>query len=94
MFATAIARKITVNDLENLDHAGSRPFGSANDPVNTAGLVAVYWHGGDGRFSTKTRSEKLKDSFLDLLRKLLNQNSLEAEFGIERSLHRLPASTP
>ena len=41
VFATAIARKITVNDLENLDHAGSRPFGSANDPVNTAGLVAV-----------------------------------------------------
>ena len=40
VLATAIAGKMTVDDLESLDLAYSPPFGSANDPVNTAGFVA------------------------------------------------------
>jgi len=47
VFATAIAGKLTVDDLENLDLAYSPPFGSANDPVNTAGFVAGHIARGD-----------------------------------------------
>ena len=47
VFATAIAGKMTVNDLENLDFAYAPPFGSANDPVNTAGFVAGHIARGD-----------------------------------------------
>jgi NADPH-dependent 2,4-dienoyl-CoA reductase/sulfur reductase-like enzyme/rhodanese-related sulfurtransferase len=47
VFATAIAGKMTVVDLENLDLAYSPPFGSANDPVNTAGFVASHIARGD-----------------------------------------------
>ncbi len=42
VFATAIAGKMSVFDLESLDLAYSPPFGSANDPVNTAGFVADH----------------------------------------------------
>jgi len=47
VFATAIAGKLTVDDLENLDLAYAPPFGSANDPVNTAGFVAGHIARGD-----------------------------------------------
>jgi NADPH-dependent 2,4-dienoyl-CoA reductase/sulfur reductase-like enzyme/rhodanese-related sulfurtransferase len=47
IFATAIAGKMTVDDLENLDLAYAPPFGSANDPVNTAGFVAGHIARGD-----------------------------------------------
>jgi rhodanese-related sulfurtransferase len=47
VFATAIAGKMTVDDLESLDLAYSPPFGSANDPVNTAGFVAGHIARGD-----------------------------------------------
>ena len=47
VFATALAGKMTVDDLENLDLAYSPPFGSANDPVNTAGFVAGHIARGD-----------------------------------------------
>jgi NADPH-dependent 2,4-dienoyl-CoA reductase/sulfur reductase-like enzyme/rhodanese-related sulfurtransferase len=47
VLATAIAGKLTVFDLENLDLAYSPPFGSANDPVNTAGFVAGHVARGD-----------------------------------------------
>jgi rhodanese-related sulfurtransferase len=47
VFATAIAGKMTVDDLENLDLAYAPPFGSANDPVNTAGFVAGHIARGD-----------------------------------------------
>ncbi len=47
VFATAIAGKMTVDDLENLDLAYSPPFGSANDPVNIAGFVAGHIARGD-----------------------------------------------
>src|SRR5208337_4329179 len=47
VFATAIAGKMTVFDLENLDLAYSPPFGSANDPVNIAGFVAGHIVRGD-----------------------------------------------
>ena len=42
VLATAIAGRMTVFDLENLDLAYSPPFGSAIDPVNTAGFVADH----------------------------------------------------
>ena len=47
VFATAIAGKMNVEDLENLDLAYSPPFGSANDPVNVAGFVAGHIARGD-----------------------------------------------
>ncbi len=47
VLATAIAGKMDVADLENLDLAYSPPFGSANDPVNTAGFVAGHIARGD-----------------------------------------------
>jgi NADPH-dependent 2,4-dienoyl-CoA reductase/sulfur reductase-like enzyme/rhodanese-related sulfurtransferase len=47
VLATAIAGKMTVFDLESLDLAYSPPFGSANDPVNTAGYVAGHIARGD-----------------------------------------------
>jgi NADPH-dependent 2,4-dienoyl-CoA reductase/sulfur reductase-like enzyme/rhodanese-related sulfurtransferase len=47
VLATAIAGKMSVFDLENLDLAYSPPFGSANDPVNTAGFVASHIARGD-----------------------------------------------
>jgi NADPH-dependent 2,4-dienoyl-CoA reductase/sulfur reductase-like enzyme/rhodanese-related sulfurtransferase len=42
VFATAIAARMTVFDLENLDLAYSPPFASANDPVNVAAFVAGH----------------------------------------------------
>ena len=47
ILATAIAGKMNVNDLENLDLAYAPPFGSANDPVNTAGFVPGHIARGD-----------------------------------------------
>ncbi|HWI59526.1 MAG TPA: FAD-dependent oxidoreductase, partial [Bacillota bacterium] len=42
VLATAIAGKLSVFDLEDLDLAYAPPFGSANDPVNIAGFVASH----------------------------------------------------
>lgn len=47
VLATAIAARMSVFDLENLDLAYSPPFGSANDPVNIAGFVAGHIARGD-----------------------------------------------
>jgi NADPH-dependent 2,4-dienoyl-CoA reductase/sulfur reductase-like enzyme/rhodanese-related sulfurtransferase len=47
VLATAIAAKMSVFDLENLDLAYAPPFGSANDPVNIAGFVASHIARGD-----------------------------------------------
>jgi len=47
VLATAIAGKMSVFDLENLDLAYSPPFGAANDPVNVAGFVAGHIVRGD-----------------------------------------------
>ncbi len=47
VLATAIAGKMSVFDLEQLDLAYSPPFGSANDPVNIAGFVASHIARGD-----------------------------------------------
>lgn len=47
VFATAIAGKMNVNDLETLDLAYAPPFGSANDPVNVAAFVAGHISRGD-----------------------------------------------
>lgn len=47
VLATAIAGKLCVHDLESLDLAYAPPFGSANDPINTAGFVAGHIGRGD-----------------------------------------------
>jgi rhodanese-related sulfurtransferase len=47
VLATAITAKMSVFDLETLDLAYAPPFGSANDPVNTAGFVAAHIARGD-----------------------------------------------
>jgi len=47
VLATAITSRMTVFDLESLDLAYAPPFGSANDPVNTAGFVAGHIVRGD-----------------------------------------------
>ncbi len=46
VFATALASRLKVTDLENLDLAYAPQFSSAKDPVNMAGFVAsnVYRH--------------------------------------------------
>ena len=41
VLSTAIAGRMTVEDLGELDLSYSPPFGSANDPVNMAGFAAV-----------------------------------------------------
>ena len=41
VFATAIAGKMTVFDLESLDLAYAPPFGSANDPSTQPDLLAI-----------------------------------------------------
>lgn len=41
VIATAIAGKLTVEDLESLDLSYAPPFSSANDPVNTAGFIGA-----------------------------------------------------
>ncbi len=58
VFATAIRAGMTVFDLEEIDLAYAPPYGSAKDPVNVAGYVAVnilkgdmevvMWHEVDG----------------------------------------------
>ncbi len=47
VLATAITARMSVFDLESLDLAYAPPFGSANDPVNTAGFVAAHIARGD-----------------------------------------------
>jgi NADPH-dependent 2,4-dienoyl-CoA reductase/sulfur reductase-like enzyme/rhodanese-related sulfurtransferase len=47
VLATAITARMSVFDLESLDLAYAPPFGSANDPVNTAGFVAGHIARGD-----------------------------------------------
>jgi NADPH-dependent 2,4-dienoyl-CoA reductase/sulfur reductase-like enzyme/rhodanese-related sulfurtransferase len=47
VLATAITAKMSVFDLETIDLAYAPPFGSANDPVNTAGFVASHIARGD-----------------------------------------------
>jgi NADPH-dependent 2,4-dienoyl-CoA reductase/sulfur reductase-like enzyme/rhodanese-related sulfurtransferase len=47
VLATAIAGRMSVFDMEALDLAYSPPFGSANDPINTAGFVAGHIARGD-----------------------------------------------
>jgi NADPH-dependent 2,4-dienoyl-CoA reductase/sulfur reductase-like enzyme/rhodanese-related sulfurtransferase len=47
VLATAITGGMSVFDLETLDLAYSPPFGSANDPINTAGFVAGHIARGD-----------------------------------------------
>lgn len=47
VLATAITARLSVFELETLDLAYAPPFGSANDPVNTAAFVAGHIARGD-----------------------------------------------
>ena len=47
VLATAITARMSVFDLESLDLAYAPPFGSANDPINTAGFVSGHIARGD-----------------------------------------------
>jgi rhodanese-related sulfurtransferase len=47
VLATAITARMSVFELESLDLAYAPPFGSANDPINTAGFVAGHIARGD-----------------------------------------------
>ena len=47
VLATAITARMSVFDLESLDLAYAPPFGSANDPINTAGFVSGHIVRGD-----------------------------------------------
>ena len=64
-FAMAIQTGLTVYDLEESELAYAPPFGSAKDPVNFAGMVAVdilrddmplcHWDGVEGGFLLDVR---------------------------------------
>ncbi|RFC45898.1 MAG: sulfur reductase/Rhodanese-related sulfurtransferase [Verrucomicrobia bacterium] len=47
VLATALTARMSVFDLETLDLAYAPPFGSANDPINTAAFVAGHIARGD-----------------------------------------------
>jgi NADPH-dependent 2,4-dienoyl-CoA reductase/sulfur reductase-like enzyme/rhodanese-related sulfurtransferase len=64
--ATAITGKMSVFDLENLDLAYSPPFGSANDPVNTAGFVASHIARGDLATVAPESWQPAEDYLLDV----------------------------
>ena len=66
VLATAISGKMSVFDLENLDLAYSPPFGSANDPVNTAGFVASHIARGDLATVAPESWEPADDYLLDV----------------------------
>ena len=66
VLATAITGKMSVFDLENLDLAYSPPFGSANDPVNTAGFVASHIARGDLATVAPESWQPAEDYLLDV----------------------------
>ena len=59
VLATALRAGMTVYDLEQLELAYAPPYGSAKDPINMAGFVAVQpapmgmWHSGTPRITRK-----------------------------------------
>ncbi|HWE87566.1 MAG TPA: FAD-dependent oxidoreductase [Terracidiphilus sp.] len=85
VFSTAIAGRMTVFDLESLDLAYAPPFGSANDPVNTAGFVADHIVRGD--LATLSPEEwKPSGEFLVDVR----ENLEVAESGVLGGAHPIP----
>lgn len=87
VLATAIAGKMSVFDLETLDLAYSPPFGSANDPVNTAGFVASHIARGD----VATVAPELWKPDSEFLLDVRDQDEIES-FGKLRGAVNIPLS--
>lgn len=85
VFATAIAGKMTVFDLESLDLAYSPPFGSANDPVNTAGFVADHIVRGDVTTISPDDWKPNGEFLLDV-----RETTEVAQFGVLRDAVNIP----
>ncbi|HPA20610.1 MAG TPA: FAD-dependent oxidoreductase [Verrucomicrobiae bacterium] len=85
VLATAIAARLTVFDLENLDLAYSPPFGSANDPVNVSGFVASHIARGD----VKTVSPETWRPNGEFLLDVRDADEL-AELGALRGANHIP----
>lgn len=85
VFATAIAGRMTVFDLESLDLAYSPPFGSANDPVNTAGFVADHVVRGDVTTISPEHWEPNGEFLLDV-----RERREVAESGVLRNAVNIP----
>jgi NADPH-dependent 2,4-dienoyl-CoA reductase/sulfur reductase-like enzyme/rhodanese-related sulfurtransferase len=85
VLATAIAGKMTVFDLESLDLAYAPPFGSANDPVNTAGFVADHIVRGDVSTISPEDWKPNGEFLLDV-----REPGEVAEFGMLRNAVHIP----
>ena len=85
VLATAIAGRMTVFDLESLDLAYSPPFGSANDPVNTAGFVADHIVRGDVATVSPEDWKPNGEFLLDV-----RETSEVAESGLLRNAVNIP----
>ncbi len=85
VFATAISGKMTVFDLESLDLAYAPPFGSANDPVNTAGFVADHIVRGDVATISPEDWKPNGEFLLDV-----RENSEVADSGVLQNAVHIP----
>ncbi|MBF0196643.1 MAG: FAD-dependent oxidoreductase [Planctomycetes bacterium] len=64
VLATAIYSRLSVFDLENLDLSYAPPFGSAQDPVNTAGFVASHIVKGEVNTYIPSAESKLDEAYV------------------------------
>jgi len=85
VLSTAIAGRMSVFDLENLDLAYAPPFGSANDPINVAGFVADHIVRGD--ISTISPEEWKRDG--EFVLDVRERDEL-AQFGELRDAVNIP----
>jgi NADPH-dependent 2,4-dienoyl-CoA reductase/sulfur reductase-like enzyme/rhodanese-related sulfurtransferase len=85
VLATAIAGKMTIFDLENLDLAYAPPFGSANDPINTAGFVADHIVRGDVASISPENWNPAGEFLIDV-----RENKEVAESGVLRDAVNIP----
>jgi NADPH-dependent 2,4-dienoyl-CoA reductase/sulfur reductase-like enzyme/rhodanese-related sulfurtransferase len=85
VLATAIAGRMTVFDLESLDLAYAPPFGSANDPINTAGFVADHIARGDVATISPENWEPNGELLVDV-----REGNEVAESGLLRNAVNIP----
>jgi NADPH-dependent 2,4-dienoyl-CoA reductase/sulfur reductase-like enzyme/rhodanese-related sulfurtransferase len=85
VLATAIAGRMTVFDLESLDLAYAPPFGSANDPINTAGFVADHIARGDVATVSPENWEPNGELLVDV-----REGNEVAESGLLRNAVNIP----
>lgn len=102
VLATAIKANMTVYDLEHLELAYAPPYGSAKDPINMAGFVAVNYLEGEIDFWYAEEFEKLRQDgiFVDVRGELEFKNGhLPGAINIplndlRKHLHSLPKEQP